>query len=123
VLRVLESRPSGIDPRRLVPNLLDVLYVRPGIDEWMAIPTAFPPNLEDPRAKASQERAVVRHEDHRAFEILERFDEHLLGSQVQVNGGLVPVQEGWRGVKPPRPGPPRLFAGGERPDPLVDIVA
>ncbi len=65
----------------------------------------------------------MRDEDHGAFEILQRVDQHLLGRQVEVVGRLVEHQEVRRVVEHPRHGEPRLLAAGERADLLVHVVA
>ncbi len=65
----------------------------------------------------------MRDEDHRAFEVLERGDQHVLGRQVEVVGRLVQHEEIGRIEEHARHHEPRLLAAGERPDPLVDLVA
>src|ERR1022692_211501 len=87
--RPVEAAPSRVDPRRLVTNRLHILNVRSRINARMAILPALPSQLQHPRAQPPQEHAVVRHEDHRAFEVLQRIHQHLLGGHVQVIGRLV----------------------------------
>ena len=59
----------------------------------MRIRPGFAAELQHPVADATQEGAVVRHEDHRAFERLQRIDQHFLGGQVEVVGRFVEHQE------------------------------
>src|SRR5690242_2147946 len=84
---------SGVYPRRLVPHRLNVLDIRSRIDAGTAVRAALATEFQYARAKAAEEHAVVRHEDHGAFEIFEPFDQHFLGGQVQVIGRLVEYQK------------------------------
>ena len=64
----------------------------------------------------------MRHEDHRPLERLERVDQHLLGGEIQMIGGLVQDEE-IRGVEEQaRHRQARLLAARERPDLLVGVV-
>src|SRR5262249_3289356 len=73
--------------------------------------------------EAAKEHAIVRYENHRAFETLKRFHQHLLGGEVEVIGRLVKHEEVWRVVEHTRHGEPRFFAAGERADLFVNVVA
>ena len=99
-----------IDPRRLMSKLLDILNVRPRINSGIAVRAALAAQFQDPRPQPAQEYAVVRHENHGAFEVFERLHKHLLGSHIQVIGGLVEHQEIGRIVEHPRHGEARFFA-------------
>ncbi len=101
---------------------LDVLFVRARIDARITIDAALAAKLEDPRAKAAQERAVVRDEDHRAVEIFERFDQHFFRGQVQMVGRLVEHQKVRRIEKHARHCETGFLAAGKRSDALVHII-
>src|SRR6187431_1128820 len=80
-------------PRRFVARPRDVVHVRTRIEVRLRVHTTLSTELDDAVAEAAQERAVVRHEQHRAVEILQSLDEHFLRRHVEVIGRLVEHQE------------------------------
>ena len=79
--------------------------------------------LENPVAEAAKERPVVRYEDHRAVEVAQRLDEHLLGRQVEVVRGLVEHEKVGRIEEHSSHHEPRLLAARQGPDLLVHVIA
>ena len=67
--------------------------------------------------------AVVADEEHGAFEPRQRLDQHLLGGDVEMVGGLVQHEEVRRIVEHQRHDEARLLAAGEHAAALLDIVA
>src|ERR1035437_10167002 len=115
-------RMSGVYAGRLVAQALHVFDVGTGIHHGIALRAAFAAQFQHARAQAAQEHAVVRDENHRPFEPLERLHQHLLGGQVQVIGGFVQHQEVRRVVEHTRHREARFLAAGERTDLLVHVV-
>ena len=114
---------SGVDPGRFVARAIDVLDVRARIGVRMRVDAGFAAELEHAAAEAAQERAIVRHEDHRPLERLQRIDQHFLGRQIEVVGRLVEDQEVRRIEQHPRHRQARFLAARQRADLLVDVVA
>src|SRR5262245_8774121 len=84
---------SGVDPRRFVSDLLDILYVRSRIDDGVAVGPALAAQFEHTRPESPKKGSVMRYEDHRPFKVLERLHQHFFGSQVQVIGWFVEHQK------------------------------
>ena len=59
----------------------------------LRVGAALAAELEHAVAEPAQERAVVRHEDHRALEVAERVDQHVLRREIEMVGRLVEDQE------------------------------
>src|ERR1039458_4048990 len=114
---------SRQDPRRFVAHLLDILRIGTRIHYRDALPPAFAAQLQYPRTEAAEKGAVVRYENHGAFEAVERVYEHFLGRQVEVIRGLVQHQEIRRIVQHARHRETRFLASGKRPDALVHVVS
>mgnify|MGYP000426795823 CR=1 FL=1 len=108
---------------RLVSAARHVVDVRPGIHKRLRVGPGLAAQLEHATAKSTQERPVVRDEDHGALEVTERVDQHLFGRQVQVVGRLVEHQKVGRMQKHAREHKPRAFPARERSDGLVRFVA
>ena len=89
----------------------------------LRVGAALPAQFEHAVAQPPQERAVVRHEQHRALEAGQGVEQHVLGGEVQVVGGLVEHQEIGRIQHHPRDHEPRLLAAREGADLLVHVVA
>ena len=79
-------------------------------------------DLEDAGGQLVDEIAVVRDEDHRAGELFKRFEQHFLGAQVQVIGGLVEQQEIGRHHQHAGQRVAVALAAGEHADGLEDVV-
>src|SRR5688572_10405648 len=92
-VRLKPDATSGMDSRRFVTGARDVLDVGAGIEMRLGVGAALTAELDHPVAQRSQESPVVRHEQHRPVEVLQRLDQHFLGEQVEVVGGLVEHQE------------------------------
>ena len=99
-----------MNPRRLVAGALDVFDVRAEIGVRGGIGAAFAAQFEHAVAQPAEEIAIVRDEEHRPIEILERLDQHVLGRQVEVIGRLVEHQKIGRIEQHPREHQSRLFA-------------
>ena len=84
---------SRVDAGRLVARALDVLDVGALIRVRLRLGAALAAQLEHAIAQAAQELPVVRHEQHRPVEVLERIEQHLLGRQIEVVGRLVEHQK------------------------------
>ena len=109
--------------RRLVPGAGDVFRIRTGIGVRLRLGAGLSAELEDPVAERTQECAIVRDEEHRAFEVGERRQEHVLGGEIQVVGRLIQHQEVRWLEQHPRHHQTGLLAAGQRADLLVDFVA
>src|SRR5438045_1991834 len=120
-----EARPltSAMHAARLVPRARDVLHVGSGIHVQLRVGAALAAELEDAVAQAAQECAVVRHEQHRPVEILERVEQHLLGRQIEMIRRLVEHEKIRRVEQHPREHQTRFLAARERANLLVDLVA
>src|SRR5690349_17260420 len=106
-------RPEGrsvMHARRLVSGTRHVLDVRPRIEMRLDVDAALAPQLDDPVAQRAQERAVMRDEEHRAVEILERLDQHFLGEEIEMVRRLVEHEEIRRVEQHPRDHQARLLA-------------
>src|SRR5437868_2324277 len=68
-----------VDAGRFVADLLHVLDVGTGIDARRAIGSTLSAQFEHARTEAAQEGAIVRDEDHGAFEVFQGIDQHFLG--------------------------------------------
>src|SRR5882672_2444158 len=68
----------GVDARRLVAGTLDVLDIGTLVGVRLCLGAALSTQLQHPIAQATQELPVVRHEQHRAVEVLQRIEEHFL---------------------------------------------
>src|SRR5687767_11060303 len=113
---------SRVYARGFVTGALDVFDIGAGIRVWLIGP-GFTTQLEHAVAQAPQERAVVRYEQHRAFKVRKRFDEHLLRREIEMVCRLVEDEEVRRIQEHARHDQSRALAAGERLDPLVDVVA
>src|SRR5262245_20188099 len=108
-------------PRCLVSGTGYVLHVRTWIEMRLGFHAALSAQLDDTIAQPAEERAVVRHEEHRPLEVLQRVNEHLLREQIQVIGWLVEDQKvGWV-EEHARNHQPGLLAPGEGSNLLVDV--
>ena len=76
---------------RLASRLLHVLHVRTAVRQRSVVFIAR--ELEHAVGEAAEECAVVRDEEHRSFEIVQRFDEHFFRREVEVVGRLVEHEE------------------------------
>jgi hypothetical protein len=79
--------------------------------------------LEHAIGERGQEAPVVRHQQQRALVVGERADQHLLGGEVEVVGGLVEHEEVGRVVEHARHHQAHLLAAGEQPAALGGVVA
>ena len=65
----------------------------------------------------------MRHEQHRAVEVLQRVEQHLLRREIEVVGRLVEDEEVRRVEEHAREDEARLLAARQRSNFLVDLVA
>src|SRR5262249_38922121 len=68
-----------VDARRFVTGTCNIVHIRSGIRVRLRFRAALATQLEDAVAQPAQERAVMGHEQHRAVEVLQRVERHLLG--------------------------------------------
>src|SRR5438128_7891735 len=71
----------------------DVLDVGAEVDVRLGLGAAFAAQLQDAVAQASEELAIVRHEEHGAVEVLERLYQHLLRREIEMVRRLVEDEE------------------------------
>src|SRR4029077_12233800 len=90
-LRTCQSRQSKRLPRVLavhagclVAGALDVVDIGAGIGVRLRVDAALPSELQDSIAQTAQELAIVRDEEHRAVEPLQRVEQHFLRRQIEV---------------------------------------
>ena len=76
-----------------VTGALDVLDGEAGIDVRLRLGAALAAKLQHAIAEAAQEFAVVRDEQYRPVEVLQRVEQHFLGGQIQMVGRLVEHEE------------------------------
>ena len=88
----------------------------------LRVGAAFAAQFKDTVAQATQERAVVRHEQHRPLEVAERLEQHFLRGEIEVVRRLVEHQEVRRVEQHARHDETRLLAARERSDLLVGVV-
>ena len=82
-----------------------------------------PPSSSTRLLSAAEERAVVRHEQHRAVEVLQRLEQHFLRREIEVVGRLVEHEEVGRIEQHAREHEARFLAARQRADLLVDVLA
>jgi hypothetical protein len=71
----------------------DILDVGARIEVRLGLRPRLASQFNDPIRQPPQERAVVRHEDHGALEVLQRSHQHLLGGKVEMVRGLIEDEE------------------------------
>jgi len=114
---------SRVYARGFVAERRDVLCIRSRINARVAVLAGLAAQFQYARPQSTQERAIVRDEDHGAFKVLERSDQHFLRGQVEMVGRLVQHQEIRRIVEHAGHGEARLLAARERTDLLIHVVA
>src|SRR5688572_18194522 len=93
---------SSVYTRSFVTGSRNVFDVGPLIEMRLLLDAGLPSQLDDAVAQRAKKGAIVRDEQHRAFEVLQRLDEHLLGEQIEMVRRLVEHQEVRRVEQHPR---------------------
>ena len=80
-------------------------------------------DIHDLGGELVDEVAIVRDEDQRPAEVLERFEQNVLRVEIQVVGRLVEQQRVRRAQQHPRHRQPRALASRQHSHRLLDVVA
>src|SRR5260221_646188 len=112
-----------MNARRFVSGPRDVLDIRAWIRVRLRLGAALASELQYAIAQTAQKLAIVGDEQHRAVEILQRVEQHLLRQQIEMVRRLVEHEKVRRIQQHARDHGAGLLAARERSDLLVRIVA